>query len=413
MTPEKIRAAYRQHGTLRATAAALGITLHQVRKAVASNETGEVFENTKEGDNGKILSITKKVITIDDAIAKGGYDLDVWECVKSKAGAWTVTTKNNDGKGEPHEMWKIEVQMHRRVSEAQEIALRGVLDEIAKAAPKYPRLARRRKVEGLLGEMSIADHHFGMLAWKPETGENYDLQIAAKRYRDACQFFVAEFAHRNVDQILCVIGNDGMHADNARGTTTKGTPLDVDGRFAKSFNTAFSCMHFQISLAAQVAPVHVVMVPGNHDGERSYYLAFALAQAFANTPHVTFDVAPDKVKYFRWGLNLFGLTHGDGTRKDIIRLTGLMAQERKQDWAETRWREWHMGHFHTDQSGETQTGDVFQGVRYRRFPSLVGRDAYHRACNYTGLKESLGLFFSRNDGPIGTALYSCPMEVAA
>ena len=59
-----------------------------------------------------------------------------------------------------------------------------------------------------------------------------------------------------------------------------------------------------------IAPVQVVMVTGNHDTQRLYYLGDVLEAWFRNTKDVAVDNSPRQRKYFRYHGNLIGFTHG-------------------------------------------------------------------------------------------------------
>jgi hypothetical protein len=126
---------------------------------------------------------------------------------------------------------------------------------------------------------------------------------------------------------------------------------------------------------AETAPVDIVIVPGNHDRQTMYYLGEALEDWYWQDERVSVDNGPALRKYYQHGQNLIGLTHGDGLRPDKLPL--LMATEAQQAWAATRWREWHIGHYHTKREFRYLPVDEHNGVRVRVIPSLCAADRWH------------------------------------
>jgi hypothetical protein len=55
-------------------------------------------------------------------------------------------------------------------------------------------------------------------------------------------------------------------------------------------------------------------VPGNHDELTSFHLGEILAARYDGDKHVTVDNSARLRKYYDFGTNLFGFTHGDARR---------------------------------------------------------------------------------------------------
>jgi hypothetical protein len=47
-----------------------------------------------------------------------------------------------------------------------------------------------------------------------------------------------------------------------------------------------------IDKCASIAPVDVIIIPGNHDEERTFYMGDALACRYEGNPNVTVDNSP-------------------------------------------------------------------------------------------------------------------------
>ena len=64
--------------------------------------------------------------------------------------------------------------------------------------------------------------------------------------------------------MIAVVG-DFYHYDSPQGHTTKGTPLDRDGRVQKMIAAGARVMFDIIERSAATAPTDVILAPGNHD----------------------------------------------------------------------------------------------------------------------------------------------------
>jgi len=224
----------------------------------------------------------------------------------------------------------------------------------------------------------IGDAHMGMHAWAPETGASYDLKIAEAvtvqgiaSLLDSCP----KAAH-------CAIVNVGdyFHADGDRGTTTKGTPVDVDGRWPKVLQAGLSVFRKTIDMSlATHDKVTVVCATGNHDAQISVILSTMLAIMYEREPRVFIDTAPTKHHYIRHGACLVGVTHGDTGKPADLPL--IMAGDRADDWANTIHRIWYTGHVHHD------TVKDYRGVTVETVRTLAPADKWHVGQGYRSSQD--------------------------
>jgi len=208
-------------------------------------------------------------------------------------------------------------------------------------------------------------------------------------------------AAMGVGRILYVVGNDMLHTDH-KGLTTNGTPMDTDGRWQKAFR---ACLRSCITIAeeaTQIAPVDILVVPGNHDREKAFCVGEVLDARFHNNHYITVTNDPDLTSYYRWGKNLIGFVHGDNHCSDTKRnqLPLQMATDRPIDWAETVWREIHLGHFHSEreQNWKYRSTDHVRDVAVRILPSLSSTDAWHREQGYASVLAAECHIYHRNRG---------------
>ena len=95
-----------------------------------------------------------------------------------------------------------------------------------------------------------------------------------------------------------------------------------------------------IDKCTTIAPVDVLVIPGNHDEERSFYMGEVLSAWYRSCPNVTVDNRAMKRKYYPYGVNLIGLTHGYYER--LVNLSNIMPHEVPDLWAASKYREWHV-----------------------------------------------------------------------
>jgi hypothetical protein len=109
------------------------------------------------------------------------------------------------------------------------------LEDLKSYAPKYNAYKRESYSDGHLLIVDPADVHIGKLCNAFETGETYNNQIAVQRVLSGVDGILNKVSSFNIDKILFVIGNDILHIDNPKRTTTSGTPQDTDGMWHSNF----------------------------------------------------------------------------------------------------------------------------------------------------------------------------------
>ena len=248
-----------------------------------------------------------------------------------------------------------------------------LIDDLKNYIPKYPKIERLKDVKKKLLVISPADIHIGKLSSAFETGEDYNNQIAVKRVLQGCNGLLSELPKNSIEKILFVIGNDILHIDNAKRTTTAGTPQDTDGMWFDNFLIAKQLYVDIIELMVVVADVHVVFNPSNHDYTNGFFLAQIIEAHFKNCKNVTFDCSISHRKYYRYGNNIVGTTHGDGAKENDLPL--LMAHESK-DWQECKHRYFYIHHFHHKISKD------YMSVCVEALRSPSGTDSWHHRKGY-------------------------------
>ena len=354
-----------------------------------------------------------EVRTLEDLIRVCAIDTEVWDVVEWSANkwemGWVARNEKQDDKAQALPLFQIKARMRRKsatiltMQALREALIADIRESVVGAIDRQP---VPRFVNGdWLFEFAPFDLHMGKLTWDEETVTNYDIKHAEDLFNASLDFLL-ERAQRLTDgkisRVLCVFGNDVSHIDNKRGETTKGTPLDVDTRYIKVYRRIVSIHRRAIDILRQVAPVDVVVIPGNHDELTSFHLGELLSVLYENDPQVSIDNSAKLRKYYEFGTNLFGFTHGDSERVSELPLT--MAREMPDAWARCASREWHIGHKHISEKFESRALALQQdfhsdkGVRVRRLTSLSAHDAWHTKHAYMDRRACEGFVFHKTAG---------------
>jgi hypothetical protein len=254
------------------------------------------------------------------------------------------------------------------------------INEVKKYAPKYHAIETIKSTDTHLLVIDIADLHIGKLATAFETGEDYNSQIAVKRAKDGLQGILNKAKGFDIDKVLFVAGNDILHTDNTRRTTTGGTPQDTDGMWYDNFIMAKNLYIELLEKLMSFAEVEVVYNPSNHDYTHGFFL-MQLIEAHFSKSSIRFNVDLKHRKAFKYGSNLIGTTHGDGAKIENLPL--LLATEFPILWSETKHSYIYSHHIHH------KTSKDFIGVTFETLRSPSGSDSWHHKNGYTGVPRAV------------------------
>lgn len=267
-----------------------------------------------------------------------------------------------------------------------------LLNNIKDYAPKFPKLERIKDNDSYCLVIDPADVHIGKLASAMETGEAYNNQIAVRRVIEGVKGILNKVSGFSIDKIVLVGGNDILHIDTPKRTTTSGTPQDTDGMWYENFLIAKNLYINVIEILLGVADVHFVFNPSNHDYTNGFFLANVIETYFKNCENITFDCSIAHRKYYVYHDNLIGTTHGDGAK--FTNLPLLMAQECKE-WSATKHRYIYVHHLHHKWSKDI-IGVTVEGLR-----SPSGTDSWHHRNGYQHAPKAIeGFLHSKTNGQI-------------
>lgn len=263
-----------------------------------------------------------------------------------------------------------------------------LIKDLQEYSPKFVKLERVENKESYLLIIDPADIHIGKLASAFESGESYDNQIAVQRVLSGVIGILNKVSSFSIDKIVFIGGNDILQVDNPQRTTTSGTPQDTDGMWHSNFLIAKNLYTNIIEMLLPIADVHFVFNPSNHDYTNGYFLAQVIQTYFRNSENVTFDCSISHRKYFTYGNNLIGTTHGDGAK--VTDLPLLMAHE-AVDWSKCKHRYIYTHHVHHKNSKD------YMGVCVESLRSPSGTDSWHHRNGYQHAPKAVEAFLHSKD----------------
>lgn len=380
---------------------------------------GPKIEHVAEEGKDPTVTITSSrgldepVLTLDELLEIGGFpdDLQKFKVTSYRRNVWPTTAKNADGDLVSKNNFQVKVTFGlQKPIEALQAVQRGILEDIETLAklvvperiqrPEAPAGSRRA-----MFEPAVVDLHLGNLVWGKESGEDWDMKIAERVFKQTVRSLIEEALDAksiHIEEIVWLIGNDFMHADSKEAKTTAGTQLDLDSRWPKLFRKAWQLQEWAISELRTIAPVRGIVIPGNHDELSSFTVGEVLYALFRHTHDVHIDNGPKPRKYHQYGNTLIGYTHGNHER--LNQLPALMHADRdaKPFLSDVDFKEFHVGHFHHRKNMQfVPSHEDHRGVLVRILPSVTAVDDWHFQKGFVGaVKAADGYLYDRDKGLI-------------
>lgn len=386
-------AAYREHGTQRAAAAALGIA--QSALCDSLKRAAEVgLMGTRPVLPGFRLTKTTAVTNQDGDVVRefiqqrpdvgGKFDVPAGHTVKGVSALV-------DASGRTVQQWV----KTRETPSAIDIA-----DILAKRFENYMPAAPAIRVSAL-GDTDLHsflpcnDWHVGMFAWARETDNNWDLKIGPRVIGAAVDEAIARSPVSHTAIVLG--GGDLTHADNNENRTKRsGNVLDVDGRHTKVVETAGELMVRTVDAALhRHGRVIFRNLKGNHDDETAPAIAWFLKAWYRHEPRVHVDTDQSLFWYHEHGLTMLGATHGHATK--LRDMPQVMATRRAEMWGRTRFRYAHGFHVHHKSGFVTEEG----GVTVESHQAPIPQDAWHYGAGFLSGRSIQSISYHRRYGENG------------
>jgi len=336
--------------------------------------------------------------TLDELLKACKVNLNEYYVSNYVVNKWDVTAFKNDTP-KTIENFQVKARLEKLV---QNIEIKNVTEVFKELIKEYKPIVSSNNnnfiksknitpSENNMLEISIQDLHYGKLCWIGETRENYDTKIARERYVNAIQMLLKRASGFEYNQILFLVGSDFFNSDTIDNTTTHGTPQDEDLRWQKTFKTGVSLVVDGINMLKEMnVPIKIVVIPGNHDFSKSYYLGSFLEAWFNNDSQICIDNNASPRKYHVFGKVLLGFTHGDEEKEQSLPLLMASDKDSKKYWSDTTFHEWHCGHRHRRKDVKYTVLDKSTmlnedlGVTVKYLSSLTGTEEWHHKKGFIG-----------------------------
>lgn len=363
-----------------------------------------------------ILSVTvnteTEVKTLEDLLVTCDVDGSIWEVVSWGCKKWDLGIKNKDEQIETKALFSVSAKFKPKTVETDlNLQKDLLLKELYDSAPNLDIIKTftdfrnsqeefNNKVErNCLLELCLFDPHFGKLAHAEESGSDEDIKIVSKKYRAAIKDLIGRVNIDSIERILLPIGNDMINVDGNNNATTAGTPQTSDSRFYKIVRTVKELLIETINDLVLIAPVDVVVIPGNHDTVTTFMIGEMLDAYYHNTDVVTINNSAKARKYYQYGKTSIQFTHGNEEPHTALGL--IFATEQPRLWADTKFRYCQVGHFHKNKKTNYVSVDSHQGFSVQIIPSLSAADSWHYKKGYYSLRQAKAFLIDYNQGIVG------------
>jgi predicted phosphodiesterase len=357
-----------------------------VEKAKSQYGSETSINNDGSRSSNKLIEMSEEESKDVSYILKAhGFDPKVWELSSAKNNIWNVYSKQ-DGISTLYSS-KITVKPTTSISlELVEEFYKELCTTYTPPKRKYSTPV----TSGTMLEVPIFDLHYSKLALYDEVGSDYNSEIAKNNFNQVIDEIIDEVSNKKIEKIIFPIGNDFFNFDTSSGSTSGGTPQDNDCKFSKMFKDGCLLLIDGIKKLSDIAPVEVFCVNGNHDFMTSYHATMTMWAFFHDDEKVNVDISISPRKYVEFGNCLIGFSHGD---KEKARIDGIMQVESRESWGRTLFREWHLGHLHSEQTTEKN------GIIIRNLSSVTGTDTWHHQSGYVGaIKKCQCFLWDKKNG---------------
>jgi len=321
-------------------------------------ETTEILNDGTQKSDKLVIMSAEQSKDVNYLLSVHGFDVNAWELVSARNNIWNVNSKTQG----VQTLYSSKITVKPKKNEFN---LDNLIDELKKDIVPVS-FNKPKSVDGGLLEIPLFDLHFGIadLEYYKETLDKISDKITSKKW----------------ENILFVIGQDGLHNDGFTGKTTSGTLIDKVN-MQKAVQDIKAFYFTLINLAGNHSQeVNVVFSNGNHDQMVGYMFVQLLEVKF---PEVKFDSELKERKAFIWNDLFIGLTHGD---KSGNRTTRSFLAEYGKEMAKAKVVEIHSGHWHHEKSN-----DDF-GIVSRTLGTGAKTDDYHYEKGFIGAMKRFQLF---------------------
>lgn len=246
---------------------------------------------------------------------------------------------------------------------------------------KTPKYVKPKGKEVALVEITLADIHFGRGDTDVLTASLLDR--ISETISDALSIYA-------VERIILYSAGDLFNSDGITQKTTKGTLQRNTSSYEEDLPKIIAFFRDAVLHCHSIAPVTVVIQPGNHSISSEIALGYTIDALFSQTAGVEV-LHGSKRKVYQYGK--VGIMFDHGELKTNV-YNEVFAMEFPTIWGETKFREAHLGHWHQEKC-VTQKG--FK-VRYLPSPAEHSEDEWIYQNAYYSLPEMQSFVWSKETG---------------
>jgi hypothetical protein len=301
--------------------------------------------------------------------------------------------------GEQKMQWVKSSIDHERQAEIMREAIKGMADEIPKAAP-VP-FAAGPMDSDLLNCYVITDFHLGALSWKPETGADWNMDIAERTLVEWFRRAIEQSP--NAETALLAQISDLLHWDGFDAVTPASKHLlDADTRFPKLVRVAIRVLRQIIGmLLTKHQKLHIIMADANHDPVSQVWLREWLSVLYEDESRVTVDTSPSPYNAYEFG-SVAVFTH-HGHKRKVTNVSEVFAAKFREMFGRTKYAYVHMGHLHSVDMKENNLMIVEQ------HRTLAAPDAYAARGGWISGRDAKVITYHKSYGEVGRITVSYDM----
>lgn len=279
----------------------------------------------------------------------------------------------------------------------QDAAMRAVVeafkDELPRAEPVILN-SRKQYNADLLNQYTVTDLHFGMLAWREESGTDYDLKIAEKLLLDWFAAAIRQSPDAST-AVLCQLGDLLHHDAHESVTPAHRNVLDADSRLQKMIRVVIRTMRRIVTMLLEKHEhVHIIMADANHDPAGGAWLREMFAAFFENEPRVTVDTSPSTYNVFEFGATSLFYHHGH--KRKVNSVDSVFVGKFREIFGRTKYSYAHLGHLHSDEMKSAPTT-----MKVERHETLAAPDAYAANGGWLSGRSAKVITYSKRFGEVG------------
>jgi hypothetical protein len=344
------------------------------------NESHEIHKDGTQSSNKLVKMSLEQTKDPSYLLLAHGFDSKAWELISARNNIWNAYSKK-DG---ILQLYSSKITVKPRKDEFGINNIKEIFEEMSKFYKSPVHIPTIYSNDGRMLEINISDLHLGKVADSFTSNDIYNQGIAKERFLGVINDVINRTKHYKFEKILFVFSQDFFHHEGLSTSTTSGTKMETDLRWHDLFKTGVQLLVEGIDMLTQFAPVYTLYIESNHDRQISYYALEYLYAWYRSNPNVTIDNSPLSRKYVEFGQNLIGFAHGHNEKK---RIAHAMPVDAKEAWGRTSYREFHLGHLHSEQMVQEQNGIIV-----RHISSVTGTDAWHYSQGFIGSQKKAQSF---------------------